>query len=67
VAALRELLEHGYDARKLAGLMRDLGDEWEIEHLDPGSAWVAVSYAGNVTRVITAGDLGSLRDKLSAP
>jgi hypothetical protein len=31
VAALRELLEHGDDTGKLAGLMRDFGSEWEIE------------------------------------
>jgi hypothetical protein len=65
VAALRELLEHGYDTGKLAELTRDFSSEWEIERLDPGSAWVAVSRDGNVTRVITAGDLGSLRSGLS--
>ena len=67
VPALRELLEHGDDTGKLAGLMRDFGSEWEIKRLDPGSAWVAVSRAGNVTRVITAGELGTLRGKLSVP
>lgn len=61
VAALRELLEYGYDTGKLAGTMRDFGSEWEIERLDPGSAWVAVSR----TRVIAAGDLDSLRASLS--
>ena len=65
VAALRELLEHGYDTGKLAELTRDFGSEWEIKRLDPGSAWVAVSRDGNVARVITAGDLGSLRSGLS--
>jgi|CZLB01.1.fsa_nt_gi hypothetical protein len=66
VAALRELLEHGYDTGKLAELIRDFGGKWEIERLDPGSAWVAVSRDGNLTRLITAGDLRSLCGKLSA-
>ena len=66
MAALRELLEHGYDTGKLAELIRDFGGKWEIERLDPGSAWVAVSRDGNLTRLITAGDLRSLCGKLSA-
>jgi hypothetical protein len=66
VTALRKLLEHGYDTGTLARLMRDFGDEWEVERLDPGSAWVAVSHVGKITQMITAGDLSSLRSKLSA-
>jgi hypothetical protein len=45
--------------------MRDYGAEWDIERLDPGSIWVAVSRDGALTRVIAAGDLDSLRSKLS--
>jgi hypothetical protein len=66
VPALRELLEHGYDTGKLAELMRDYGTQWDIERLDPGSTWVAVSHDSAQTRVITAGDLDSLRSKLSS-
>jgi hypothetical protein len=66
VAALRELLEHGYDTGKLAALIRDFGGRWEIERIDPGSAWIAVSRDGNIGRLITAGDLCSPRGKLSA-
>ena len=65
VGALRALLEHGYDTAKFAGVLRDFGSEWEIERLDPGSAWVAVSRDGGHTRVIAAGDLDSLRASLS--
>ena len=66
VPALRELLEHGYDTGKLAELMRDYGAEWDIERLDPGSTWVAVSRDSALTRVITAADLDSLLSKLSS-
>jgi hypothetical protein len=66
VSALRELLEHGYDTGKLAELMRVYGAEWDIERLDPGSAWVAVSCDGALTRVIAAGDLDNLRSRLSS-
>ena len=61
--APRELLEHGYDTGKLAGVMRDFGGEWEIERLDPGSAWMA-SRNGSLLRMIAAGDLDS-RGRLS--
>jgi hypothetical protein len=64
IAALRELLEYGYDTRKLAGVQRDFGSRWEIEHLDPGSAWVAVSHDGDTCHVLAASDLDSLRSKL---
>jgi hypothetical protein len=64
VPALRELLEHGYDTRTLAAIMADHGTHWEIEHLSPGSAWVAISHGGGCTRVITASDLGNLRSSL---
>ena len=60
VPALRELLEHGYDTGKLAGVMRDFGGEWEIERLDPGSAWIAASGNGGHLRMIAAADLDSL-------
>jgi hypothetical protein len=63
VPALRGLLEHGYDTGKLAELMRDF-TQWEIERLDPGSAWVAVSRDGHRTQIIAAADLDSLRDTL---
>jgi hypothetical protein len=63
VPGLRELLEHGYDTAKLAGILRDFAAGWEIEHLDPGSAWVAVSR--DLTQIITAADLDSLRTTLS--
>lgn len=64
VPALRELLKHGYDTTKLADLLRqDFAAGWDIEHLDPGSVWVAVSRDGGHT-VITARDLGCLRTSL---
>ena len=64
VPALRELLEHGYDPGRLADLLRDFAAGWEIEQLDPGSAWVAVSRDGNLPLVIAAADLDSLRRTL---
>jgi hypothetical protein len=64
VAALRELLQHGYDTGKLAAIMADLGGRWHVEHLDPGSAWVAVSRDGHRTQIIAAEDLDILRDTL---
>jgi hypothetical protein len=63
VPALRGLLEHGYDTGKLADLMRDFA-QWEIDRLDPGSAWVAVSRDGHHTQIIAAEDLDTLRDTL---
>ena len=64
VAALRELLQHGYDTGKLAAIMADFGSQWEVERLDPGSAWVAVSRDGHRTQIIAAEDLDSLRSML---
>jgi hypothetical protein len=64
VAALRELLQHGYDTGKLAAIMADFGDQWELERLDPGSAWVAASHDGHRTQIIAAEDLDSLRSML---
>jgi hypothetical protein len=64
VPALRELLQHGYDTGKLAAIMADFGSQWELEHLDPGSAWVAVSRDGHRTQIIAAEDLDSLRSTL---
>jgi hypothetical protein len=66
VPALRDLLEHGYDTGKLAELMHDYSAEWDIERLDPGSTWVAVSRDSALTRVIAAADLDSLRSKLAS-
>jgi hypothetical protein len=63
VPGLRELLEHGYDTGKLAGLLRDYAGQWEIEHLDPGSAWAAISR--DLTQIITAADLDTLGTTLS--
>ena len=65
VAALRELLQHGYDTGKLAAIMADFGGQWELERLDPGSAWVAVSHDGHRTQIIAAEDLDSLRSTLA--
>jgi len=49
---------------KLAGLFREYGHSWEIEHLDPGSAWVAVTRNGSFVQVIAAHDLDELRAEL---
>jgi hypothetical protein len=49
---------------KLAGLFREYGHRWEIEHLDPGSAWVAVTRNGSFVQVIAAHDLDELRAEL---
>ena len=65
VSGLREQLEHGYDAGKLAEVRGDFG-KWGIERLDPGTAWVAVCSDGGQLRVIAADDLDSLRGKLAA-
>jgi hypothetical protein len=46
---------------KLAGLFHEYGRSWEIEHLDPGSAWVAVTRNGSFVQVIAAHDLDELR------
>src|ERR1017187_10136692 len=64
VAALRELIQHGYDTGKLAAVMADFGGQWELERLDPGSAWVAASHDALRTQIIAAEDLDSLRDTL---
>lgn len=53
---------HGSD--KLAGLLGDYGDRWEIEELDPGSAWVAVLRRGSFVHVLAAYDLDDSRAKL---
>jgi len=66
VATLRELLGHGYDPAELAAVIRDYGGEWQVEHIDPGSAWIALFRGGDgVMRVIAANDLGSLGRALS--
>jgi hypothetical protein len=65
VPALRELLEHGYDPAKLAAVISDFGGEWQVEHIDPGSAWIALSHGEDgLIRVIAANDLDSLRGSL---
>jgi hypothetical protein len=65
VPALRELLQHGYDTGTLAAIMRDFADEWDIEQVDPGTDWAAITHDHAPTRVITAADLTALRNKLS--
>ena len=65
VPALRELLEHGYDPAQLAAIISDFG-QCQIEHIDPGSAWLALSRGDDgLIRVIAANDLDSLRRSLS--
>ena len=49
---------------KLAGLFHEYGHSWEIEHLDPRSAWVAVTRNGSFVQVIAAHDLDELRAEL---
>ena len=53
-----------HDNGKLIGLLGDYGDRWEIEELDPGSAWVAVIRRGSFVHVLAAHDLDDLRAKL---
>lgn len=65
VPALRELLQHGYDTGKLAAIVADFGGQWEVEHLDPGSVWVAVSHDGHHTQITAAEDLDTLRNTLA--
>jgi len=50
---------------KLAGLLREYGHRWEIEQLDPGSAWVAVTRNSLFVQVLTAHDLDELRAELN--
>ena len=64
VPALRDLLQHGYDTGKLAAILADFGSQWDVERLDPGSAWVAVRHDSHHTQIIAAEDLDSLRDTL---
>jgi|ERR1035438_3113177 hypothetical protein len=64
-AALRQLLEHGYDTAKLAAIMREFSGTWEIEHVDPGSEWIAVTRQRGSLQMIAAPDLDSLRLRLS--
>jgi hypothetical protein len=64
--AFRELLARGYDTAKLTAIMRDFGSGWDVERVDPGSAWIAVSLLdGTMPRVVAAADLDSLRRRLS--
>ena len=63
--ALRQLLEHGYDTAKLAAIMREFSGTWEIEHIDPGSEWIAVTRHDGLLQMIAAPDLDSLRRRLS--
>jgi len=64
VPARRELLQHGYDPAALAALTRDFTG-WDIERVDPGSAWVAIARDRHPPQVITASDLATLRRNLS--
>jgi hypothetical protein len=64
-SALREMLEHGYDPAKLAAVVHDFGGEWQVEHIDPGSAWMALSCDDDgLIRVVAANDLDTLRSSL---
>ena len=78
-AALRPLLEHGYDPAELAAISHAFGSEWHVERVEPGSRWLAVSRGDAVAadaevadagaadapfRVILASDLERLRVKL---
>lgn len=63
--ALRQLLEHGYDTAELAAIMRQFSGTWEIEHIDPGSEWIAVTRHDGLLQMIAAPDLDSLRRRLS--
>ena len=65
-ATLREQLEHGYDPTELNTVIRDFGSEWQVEHINPGSAWIALSREDDgLIRVIAANDLSSPRDSLA--
>jgi hypothetical protein len=66
IPELRKLLEHGYDTRALAAILRDHDARWQIEQLDPGSAWLAISRDTGHIQVITAADLPALRSALDA-
>jgi hypothetical protein len=44
-AALRPLLEHGYDPAELAAISHAFGRDWHVERVEPGSGWLAVSRA----------------------
>ncbi len=48
----------------LAGLFKDFGDRWQIEHMEASAKWVAVQRDGDELRVIGAHDLGALRYRL---
>jgi hypothetical protein len=63
VPALRGLLEHGYDTAALVALTCEF-TTWNIEQVDPGSAWVATS-RDRPAQVITASDLDGLRISLA--
>src|ERR1017187_6329274 len=64
IPALREFLEHGYDTAALAALTRDFTG-WQIEHVDPGSTWAAISRDHHPAQMITASDLDGLRASLA--
>jgi hypothetical protein len=64
IPALRELLKHGYDTRVLAAIFRDHDASWQIEQLDPGSAWLAISRDPGHIQVITTADLSALREEI---
>jgi hypothetical protein len=49
---------------KLAELLGKYGDRWEIEQLDPGSAWIAVIRRGSFVHILAAHDLDDLSAKL---
>lgn len=55
-----------HDDTSLAKLIRDYGQNWEIEHIDRGAEWLAYQPDddGHIT-IITARDLHGLRFKLT--
>jgi hypothetical protein len=55
--------ESSDDSRKLRVLLRDYGDQWEIE---PGAAWVACTRNGSFIHVVAAHTLDDLRTKIEA-
>ncbi len=57
-AALRPLLEHGYDPAELAAISHAFGRDWHVERVQPGSGWLAVSRAG-AADAADAADAGS--------
>jgi hypothetical protein len=55
----------------LAKLLRDFGERWEIERVEPGTEWVACQrdqwgrYNGSGVIIVSAHDLDGLRCEIS--